>query len=97
MFGSSKQLQAQQAHIARLEEEVRGLRGLVERLADSADVGPAELEELRSQLRPAFPPRVDELIAQDQLIAAIKEYRTATGAGRKEAKDAVEARRDGLR
>ena len=77
MFGTSTQLRAQRAHIARLEEEARGLRGLVEQLAARAGVGPAELEALRAQLRPAFPPQVD------------------AGAGLKEAKDAVEARRDG--
>ena len=95
MFGTSTQLRAQRAHLARPEEEARGLRGLVEQLAARAGVGPAELEALRAQLRPAFPPQVDALIAQDSLIAAIKEYRSATGAGLKEAKDAVEARRDG--
>jgi ribosomal protein L7/L12 len=39
----------------------------------------------------AADPEVQRHLAQGQLIAAIKRYRTLTGAGLKEAKDAVEA------
>ena len=35
--------------------------------------------------------RVRALVAQNQMIQAIKEYRAVTGVGLKEAKDAVEA------
>ena len=39
---------------------------------------------------------IDRLILEGQLIAAIKAYREQSGEGLKEAKDAVEARRDAL-
>ena len=39
----------------------------------------------------ALPPEIYELIARGKLIEAIKIYRQVTGAGLKEAKDAVDA------
>jgi hypothetical protein len=39
----------------------------------------------------ALPPEIYELIARGKLIEAIKVYRQVTGAGLKEAKDAVDA------
>jgi ribosomal protein L7/L12 len=41
-------------------------------------------------------PELDRLIAADQKIPAIKHYRTVTGAGLKDAKEAVEARMEEL-
>ena len=88
MFGRDRQLQARVDHLAR---EVRVLEDLVARLAHRAGVGAAELAQLRGQTQPGITPEIRSLVAQDKHIAAIKAYREATGAGLKEAKDAIDA------
>ena len=92
MFGRDKQLQARVDHLAR---EVRVLEDLVARLAHRAGVGTAELAQLRGQTQPGITPEIRSLVAQGKHIPAIKAYREATGAGLKEAKDAIDALRDG--
>lgn len=88
MFGRDKQLQARVDHLAR---EVRVLEDLVARLAHRAGVGSAELAELRGQTQPGITPEIRSLVAEGRHIPAIKAYREQTGAGLKEAKDAIDA------
>ncbi len=88
MFGTSKR---QQQHIEHLRLRVRELEGLVDHLAARAGVGKAELDRLRSDIEPGITDTVRTLVAQGKTIAAIKEYRAVTGAGLKEAKDAIDA------
>lgn len=88
MFGRDKQLQARVDHLAR---EVRVLEDLVARLAHRAGVGSAELAELRGQTQPGITPEIRSLVAEGKHIPAIKAYREQTGAGLKEAKDAIDA------
>lgn len=92
MFGRDKQLQTQVDH---LRQEVRRLEDLVSTLASRAGVGAAELARLRQEAQPGITPEIRLLVSQGQVIPAIKAYREATGAGLKEAKDAIEALRDG--
>ncbi|WP_433058434.1 ribosomal protein L7/L12 [Dactylosporangium sp. CS-033363] len=69
--------------LARLERQVAFLYrhfGLDPNLAESFPGRPA-----------GMPPEFAEALRQNNLIAAIKIYRQVTGAGLKEAKDAVEA------
>lgn len=50
----------------------------------------AELFRLEGETEPGLTAQVKQLIADGKKIEAIKEYRVASGAGLKEAKDAVE-------
>lgn len=88
MFGRSAQ---QQKQIETLQKQVRDLEGLVEHLAERAGVGEAELFRLRGKIGPQIPERSRQLLAEGKKIEAIKVYREETGAGLKDAKDAVEA------
>ncbi|QFG67355.1 hypothetical protein [Ornithinimicrobium pratense] len=88
MFGQDRQLQAQ---VETLTREVRLLEDLVAQLARRAGVGTGELAELRGQTRPGITPQIRALVAQGKHIAAIKAYREETGAGLKDAKDAIDA------
>ncbi|WP_134774519.1 ribosomal protein L7/L12 [Ornithinimicrobium flavum] len=88
MFERAQRLQQRVDH---LTHEVRALQDLTSRLADRAGVDAAELERMRADSRPGITPEVRDLVARGQHIAAIKAYRQQTGAGLKEAKDAVEA------
>lgn len=88
MFGEKRQLQTR---IDSLTREVRVLEDLVARLAHRAGVGPAELATLRGDTHPGITPEVRSLVAQGKTIAAIKAYRIETGAGLKDAKDAIDA------
>lgn len=88
MFGEKKQLQARVDSLAR---EVRVLEDLVAGLAHRAGVGPAELATLRGDTRPGITPEIRALVAQGKKIPAIKAYRIETGAGLKEAKEAIDA------
>lgn len=92
MFGHDRQLRAQIDH---LRQEVRRLEDLVASLARRAGVGAAELEQLRQEAQPGITPEIRLLVAQGKHIPAIKAYREATGAGLKEAKDVIDALRDG--
>lgn len=87
MFGKSKQ---QQTHIDHLQRKVRRLETLVDTLAQRADVGAAELAQLRADVEPGITDQIRDLVAQGKNIEAIKEYRTETGAGLKDAKDAID-------
>ena len=86
MFGNKQK----QEQIDRLVRKNRELGALVVQLAERAGVTGAELDRLRADTEPGLTTQVPELIAGGKLIEAIKEYRVATGAGLKEAKDAVE-------
>lgn len=89
MFGMQKQQE-----VDALRRRVRQLEALVEQLARRAGVSSAELQTLRSSAR-GITPEVADFVARGEVIRAIKEYRTQTGAGLKEAKDAVDAYRAG--
>lgn len=54
-------------------------------------MSPAELAQLRGSTRPGITPEIRDLVARGQHIQAIKAYRDETGAGLKEAKDAIDA------
>ncbi|RIK14822.1 MAG: hypothetical protein DCC50_10055 [Acidobacteria bacterium] len=89
MFGARRQQE-----IDVLRRRVRELEDLVQELARRAGVGAAELHTLRSSAT-GISPEVADLVARGEIIRAVKEYRTRTGAGLKEAKDAVDAYRAG--
>jgi len=92
MFGRSRQ---QQTQIAHLETQNRQLEELVALLAERAGVGPEELERLREEAgAPSVPEECRRLVEQGRVIEAIKVYREHTGAGLKEAKDAIDGYRD---
>lgn len=83
MFGSEKQKQ-----IDALQKRVRELEGLVDLLASRAGVGRMELAQLRGQ--PRIPEQSRILVEQGKTIEAIKVYREQTGAGLREAKEAID-------
>lgn len=86
MFGNKQK----QEQIDRLVRKNRDLGALVVQLAERAGVTGAELDRLRADTEPGLTTQVQQLVAGGKMIEAIKEYRVATGAGLKEAKDAVE-------
>lgn len=81
MFGTS----ALDERIARLEAQVRAQQGVIEELCRRFDIDPPVgvpgqwLDDTERRL-----------VAEGKKIAAIKHYRERTGAGLKEAKDAVD-------
>lgn len=88
MFGKSAQQQKQADH---LRAQNRRLESLVGLLAERAGVGEAELERLREESgAPRVPEECRRLVAEGKVIEAIKVYRERTGAGLKEAKDAID-------
>ena len=92
MFGRGRQQQAQVEH---LRGETRQLEALVDLLAERAGVGAAELEQLRAEAGAVgVPEECRRLVAQGEVIRAIKVYRERTGAGLKEAKDAIDRYRE---
>jgi len=91
MFGTSKQHQLQAARIQTLEARVRTLDALVGRLAERAGVGDEELARLRGIADTGITPQIEALAGQGKDIEAIKAYRQHTGAGLKQAKDAIDA------
>lgn len=92
MFGRSRQQQVQVEH---LQARTRRLEALVDLLADRAGVGSAELEQLREEAGAVgVPEECRRLVAQGEVIRAIKVYRERTGAGLKEAKDAIDLYRE---
>lgn len=91
MFGRTQQLKVR---VDFLQREVRELEELVKQLADRAGVGEAELLNMRGWVEPGITPEIRELVADDRYIEAIKAYREETGAGLKDAKDAIDALRD---
>jgi large subunit ribosomal protein L7/L12 len=64
-------------------------------LADRAGVDEAELAQLRGGAGAMIPEPCARLVAEGKVIEAIKVYRERTGAGLKEAKDAVDRYREG--
>lgn len=92
MFGRAAQQQKQIDHLRR---QVHELEGLVSTLADRAGVDDAELRSLRNESTARIPERCRSLVAEGRVIEAIKEYRVQTGAGLKDAKDAIDAYRAG--
>lgn len=92
MFGQTKQLRTR---VDFLQRQVRELEELVTHLAERAGVGKAELEAMRTAVDPGITPEITRLVDEGQHIAAIKAYREETGAGLKEAKEAIDAFRDG--
>lgn len=91
MFGNRQQEQKIEA----LGKRVAALEALVARLAARNGIGDEELLSLRRQ-GPAVPEESQRLVAEGRHIEAIKVYREHTGAGLKEAKDAIDAYRDSL-
>ena len=83
--------------VADLEVQVDWLRQLVDQLYRQLDVVPPSYRPpaLGGQAAPTWPPPADDPImvalARGNKIDAIKLYRERTGAGLKEAKDAVDA------
>lgn len=78
------------ARIDALTRRVTAMEALVEALATQAGLGPQAVRDLRDQADPGLTDEVRRLVDEGKKIHAIKEYRTATGAGLREAKDAVE-------
>lgn len=91
MFGQTRQLRAR---VDFLQRQVHELEELVTQLADRAGVGETELMSMRGQVEPGITPQIRQLVAEDRSIEAIKAYRQETGAGLKDAKDAIDALRD---
>ena len=91
MFGPTNQLRTRVDH---LQRQVRELEALVTLVAERAGIGGAELQAMRAEAEPGITPEITRLVQEGQHIAAIKAYRVETGAGLKEAKDAVDALRD---
>ena len=92
MFGRAAQ---QQKQIDHLRESNRHLEALVRVLADRAGVDEAELAQLRGGAGAMIPEPCARLVAEGKVIEAIKVYRERTGAGLKEAKDAIDRYREG--
>ncbi|SLM99115.1 ribosomal protein L7/L12 [Brevibacterium yomogidense] len=86
MFGDWKA----HARIDALTRRVATLEALVERLAGASGLPASELEELRDASDHGLTAEVRRLVGEGQKIKAIKEYRTVTGAGLIEAKQAVD-------
>ena len=76
-----------QEDIAELQAEVERLGELIDNLYRQLGISP-----LDAAAEGVAMPEVDDAIRSGQLIVAIKAWRQRTGAGLKEAKDAVEAR-----
>lgn len=93
MFGRATQ---QQKQIDHLRESNRHLEALVQVLADRAGVDAAELAQLRGEAGSMIPEECRRLVAEGKVIEAIKVYRERTGAGLKEAKDAIDRYREGV-
>lgn len=92
MFGRTRQ---QQTRVEHLQAQNRRLEALVGLLVERAGVGEAELERLREEAgAPRVPEECRRLVAEGKVIEAIKVYREQTGAGLKEAKDAIDRYRD---
>lgn len=89
MFRHRQQMQ----QIETLQRRVRDLEGLVDDLASRAGVSAAELRELRSTVGPQLPEECRRMVADGRYIEAIKVYREHTGAGLKDAKDAIDQHR----
>ena len=88
MFGRTR---IQQIQIEHLQAQNARLEGLVNLLAERAGVDAAELEGLREDTGvPVVPAECRRLVAEGKVIEAIKAYREHTGAGLKEAKDAID-------
>lgn len=92
MFGRAAQ---QQKQIETLQAHIRRLENLVDELGARAGVSDAELLRLRDQVGPQLPGESRRLVAEGKPIQAIKAYRVHTGAGLKEAKDAIDQYRAG--
>lgn len=84
---AKRQLKAQ---VATLQERNRALEDLVQELARRAGIGEAELRRLREEIGPRIPEECRRLVAEGEVIRAIKAYREHTGAGLTEAKDAID-------
>ncbi|GAA1281397.1 MULTISPECIES: hypothetical protein [Brachybacterium] len=91
MFGRAAQ---QQKQIDHLQAQVRGLEALVGELAGRAGVGEAELRQLRDRSGRQIPAECRRLVDEGRTIEAIKVYREHTGAGLKDAKDAIDRYRE---
>lgn len=86
MFGSRSH---DEARIAALERRVSSLEHLVQQLAQRSGVSAAEVDALLSA-DPGLTDQVKDLARSGRTIEAIKEHRRASGAGLKEAKEAVD-------
>ena len=79
-----------QARVGRLEREVRELRAQLAAVASAQGINLAH-DDLVSEHRVGLPSQAREFLDRGQKIAAIKAYREATGAGLREAKEAIES------
>ena len=77
--------------IQALRTQVHALRAVAEKLAARAGVSQSELDHMLSTANPGITDEVDDHLRAGRKVSAIKAYRESTGAGLKEAKDAVEA------
>ena len=78
------------ASVDALTRRVTAMEALIEALATQAGLGPQAVRDLRDQADPGLTDEVRRLADAGKIIPAIKEYRTATGAGLRDAKNAVE-------
>ena len=79
------------ARIDALTQRVASLEAMVQFLANREGITLPELQDVRDSADPGLTAEVRRLADEGKMIHAIKEYRTATGAGLREAKDAVDA------
>ncbi|EWS81515.1 hypothetical protein BF93_16700 [Brachybacterium phenoliresistens] len=85
MFGRTAHLESQIAH---LRDRLDRQEALLTALAAQAGLDPAAVRA--AGVEDSMPAPVLDALRRRQMILAIKEYRTATGAGLAEAKRAVE-------
>lgn len=91
MFGRRRE--QDQKLIRTLQDQVRDLESLVQELGERAGLDRVELARLREDRVSRIPDECKRLVAEGRHIEAIKAYREHTGAGLKDAKDAVDAYR----
>ncbi|HIY22985.1 MAG TPA: hypothetical protein H9837_01560 [Candidatus Brachybacterium merdigallinarum] len=77
-----------------LKEQVRDLESLVDELAERAGLNRYEVAKIREDRAGRIPEECKQLVADGKVIQAVKVYRERTGAGLKDAKDAIDAYRN---
>lgn len=92
MFG--RRSEQDQKQIRALQAQVRDLESLVLELGERAGLDRIELARLREDRAGRIPAECKRLVADGKYIEAIKVYREHTGAGLKDAKDAIDAYHD---
>ena len=92
MFG--RRSEQDQKQIRALQAQVRDLESLVLELGERAGLDRIELARLREDRAGRIPAECKRLVADGKHIEAISVYREHTGAGLKDAKDAIDAYHD---